>query len=115
MGLRPNGSSREARLAAPRRDGFVEPGNALLAAIVESSYDAITATAPPVFDSYWQAKTDRRGVGAGLAIVKGIVEAHGGRIWIESTLGKGTKVSFDSGDVEKLASRSPGTRGAPPV
>ena len=48
-----------------------------------------------VFDRYWQsARTDRHGAGLGLAIAKGIVEGHGGRIWIESALGKGTTASF---------------------
>ena len=34
------------------------------------------------------------GSGSGLAIVRGIVEAHGGRVWAESALGEGTKVHF---------------------
>jgi PAS domain S-box-containing protein len=50
---------------------------------------------PRVFDRYWQSsRTDRQGAGLGLAIAKGIVEAHGGRIWIESTPGEGTIASF---------------------
>jgi PAS domain S-box-containing protein len=50
---------------------------------------------PRVFDRYWQSsRTDRQGAGLGLAIAKGIVEAHGGRIWIESQPGEGTTASF---------------------
>jgi len=48
-----------------------------------------------VFDRFWQAtKAGRQGAGLGLPITKGIVEAHGGRIWVESTLGRGTTFSF---------------------
>jgi PAS domain S-box-containing protein len=50
---------------------------------------------PRVFDAYWSgAKDPRHGTGLGLFISKGIVEAHGGRIWIESRVGEGTKVRF---------------------
>jgi signal transduction histidine kinase len=50
---------------------------------------------PRVFDRYWQSsRTDRQGAGLGLAIAKGIVETHGGRIWIESKPGEGTTASF---------------------
>ncbi len=48
-----------------------------------------------IFERFWQVgKNDRRGVGLGLYISKCIVEAHGGRIWAESTLGEGTILYF---------------------
>ena len=49
---------------------------------------------PHVFERYWQEKGDRRGTGLGLYIVKGIVEAHGGKVSIESVPGQGTTVLF---------------------
>ena len=48
-----------------------------------------------IFSPYWQAKrTERLGAGLGLPIAKGIVEAHGGRIWAESEQGAGTQFYF---------------------
>lgn len=51
-----------------------------------------------VFDRFYQVEkvVTRKsgGTGLGLAIVKNIVEAHGGRIWINSRLGEGTQVHF---------------------
>jgi len=48
-----------------------------------------------LFDNFWQArKNDQRGVGLGLAIAKDLVEAHGGKIWVESEVDHGSTFSF---------------------
>lgn len=50
---------------------------------------------PRIFDRFWRAhRTARAGAGLGLAIAKGIVEAHGGRIWATSKPGEGTTICF---------------------
>jgi signal transduction histidine kinase len=46
---------------------------------------------PRMFDRYWRAaSTSYKGTGLGLPIAKGIVDAHGGRIWVESEIGSGS-------------------------
>ncbi len=53
---------------------------------------------PHVFDRFFQVSNSkmggRHGAGLGLPIARGIVEAHGGTIWIESAEGRGTTVRF---------------------
>jgi PAS domain S-box-containing protein len=74
------------------RAGRAENGGVEIA--VEDSGRGIPADElPRVFDRFWQGdRASRRGAGLGLAICKGIVEAHGGRIRAESTPGQGTTV-----------------------
>ncbi|RPJ87455.1 MAG: PAS domain S-box protein, partial [Acidobacteria bacterium] len=51
-----------------------------------------------IFERFYRVSKDRSresgGAGVGLALVKHIVQLHGGRVWAESEVGRGTKVSF---------------------
>ncbi|MBN1991806.1 MAG: HAMP domain-containing protein [Anaerolineae bacterium] len=56
------------------------------------------ADLPHVFDQFFRGEKSRSrktgGAGLGLAIARRIVEAHGGRIWVESQVGQGARFSF---------------------
>lgn len=67
---------------------------------------------PRIFDPHWQARgTAHLGSGLGLAIARGIVEAHGGRIRVESTRWAGTTFHFTLPAAgEALSTLTPGQR-----
>ena len=48
---------------------------------------------PHVFERFYKS-SDSGGMGLGLSIAKYIIEAHGGNIWAESEVGRGTRISF---------------------
>jgi len=83
---------------------------------VSDNGPGIPATVRPhIFERFWQAEeTARKGRGLGLYIAKGLVEAQGGAIWVDSTRDEGTTFSFtlplaSAADSERRSSeRRPG-------
>ena len=70
-------------------------GGELVIAVADAGPGIAADHLTHVFERYWQAQpSTRHTTGLGLYIAKGIVEAQGGRIWVESTLGRGTTVFF---------------------
>jgi signal transduction histidine kinase len=58
--------------------------------VTDTGVGIAAADLPHIFDPYRQAHTGRKGSGLGLAVVKGLVESHGGRVTVESEPGKGS-------------------------
>ena len=67
-------------------------------AVADSGPGIAAEDLPHIFERFYQGRTKAKnssaGSGLGLALAKKVVEAHGGRIWIESEVGKGTTVRF---------------------
>lgn len=83
------------------------PAGGRVAVEVDRTYDGVQVAVidtgdgiaeedlPNVFERFWQAPHAVRGAaGLGLAITKGIIAAHGGRIWARSVPGDGTAICF---------------------
>jgi signal transduction histidine kinase len=93
----PAGGSIELRAEA--RPGEVE------VTIRDTGEGIAPADLPRVFDRFYRGDAARTrgqageglfsgGAGLGLAIARGLVEAHGGRIWAKSAQGQGTTIGF---------------------
>ncbi|EPX60780.1 hypothetical protein D187_001429 [Cystobacter fuscus DSM 2262] len=95
-------SGGEVRVGAHAEDGQV-------VFFVKDTGPGLTPDARQhLFERFWQANHgDRRGAGLGLSIVKDIIEAHGGRIHVESEQGQGSSFFFSVPIALNVAPSSP--------
>jgi two-component system sensor histidine kinase GlrK len=88
----PEGSLVKLRMSPGRDEGL------LFIAVMDAGPGIPAEEVPHIFERFYQGRTKSRhasvGSGLGLALAKKVVEAHGGRIWVESEVGKGTTVRF---------------------
>ncbi len=85
----PSGSP--VRICGQKREGNY------LFAVEDRGVGMSSVEVAKVFDKFYRvdsSDTAVGGIGLGMSIVKNIVESHGGRIWVESSPGKGTTVRF---------------------
>lgn len=70
-------------------------GADILISVRDSGPGIATEDVPHLFEPYWRApQASAGGTGLGLSIARSIVEAHGGRIWVDTTPGEGATFSF---------------------
>jgi two-component system phosphate regulon sensor histidine kinase PhoR len=62
--------------------------------VIDSGIGISEEHLPYIFDAFYRVSRDSEGSGLGLSIAKAIIEAHGGKIWVKSTLGKGSTFNF---------------------
>lgn len=82
---------------APVRVSARPEGEALVVSISDLGQGIAEEDVPHLFDAYYRAPAARHGaegLGLGLYIVRTLVEAHGGRVWVQSRRGVGSTFSF---------------------
>jgi signal transduction histidine kinase len=74
------------------------PADAYVVSVADTGPGIAEGDREKIFEEFQQADTTsakaKGGTGLGLAISRRIVEMHGGRLWVESTLGEGATFSF---------------------
>ena len=87
-----------------------EPGKTVGIEIVDTGTGVPREMISKIFEPFYTTKKKGKGVGLGLSVVYGIIQEHGGKIFVDSTPGKGTSFSitlFEDPPLEKKEPDSP--------
>jgi signal transduction histidine kinase len=82
------GEQGRIQVSSRHTDGMVE------VVVADTGVGIEAEDLPRIFDRFWRSRGRGKGTGLGLAIAKGLVEAHGGRIQVDSTPGVGSTFTF---------------------
>jgi len=91
----PRSGTARADLQAP--SPTPSPANAMVIQVSDNGIGISSEHHQEIFDQFTQVPSnqmDRSGLGLGLAITKRIIEAHGGRIWVDSQVNSGSRFTF---------------------
>ena len=100
LNAEPHTWERRARksegIAGDRRKQAVAVANSVRVSVSDTGVGIAPEFQQEIFEDFTKASQDKnsQGMGLGLSIARRLVQAHGGRIWMESQPGSGTKFSF---------------------
>ena len=94
-------AGKSERVAGDRRKQSVSVPNSVRISVSDTGVGIAPEFQQEIFEDFTKASNDKasheknsQGMGLGLSIARRLVQAHGGRIWMESQPGSGTKFSF---------------------
>jgi signal transduction histidine kinase len=91
-------SSELSESSVATQNSKLKTQNWVMVEVTDTGEGIAAEDLPRIFDRFYRGEKSRSratgGAGLGLAIARGIVEAHGGQIWVESALGRGARIRF---------------------
>ncbi|HTR48553.1 MAG TPA: HAMP domain-containing sensor histidine kinase [Verrucomicrobiae bacterium] len=84
----------ETSPAEDRRRGAGEPSNSVLVTVTDTGGGIAAEFHQEIFEEFVRVDPSSSGMGLGLAITKRLIQAHRGKIWVDSELGRGSSFSF---------------------
>lgn len=77
-----------------RRRGAGQPPNSILVTVKDTGSGIAAEFHQEIFEEFVRVDPSSSGMGLGLAITKRLIQAHRGKIWVDSELGRGSSFSF---------------------
>ena len=84
----------EASPSTERRQGRGSRPNAILISVTDTGGGIAAEYHQEIFEEFVRVDPSSSGMGLGLAITKRLIQAHRGKVWVDSELGRGSSFSF---------------------